>query len=99
LSAVLLVYTTSGVRPRAATISEVVMRASPGPWVALATPTLPVASPQPSAIVTAQPSSRTSTIFKPGCFAISDHHVICPSPSRPNRVSVPSLMKAFAIAS
>jgi hypothetical protein len=76
LSGVLLVYTTTGVCDRVATMSAVVMRASPGPWVELQTPTFPVAIAQPSAMVSAAPSSRASTIFKPGCFAISAHQVI-----------------------
>ena len=69
---------------RVAVMSEVNMRVSPGPCVPLATPTLPVVIAQPSAMVSAAPSSRASTILTCGYLAIDDHHPTCPSPSSPN---------------
>src|SRR5262245_51447944 len=90
---------TIGVRDRVAVISEVYVRASPGPCVVLHIPGLPVARDHPSAIDSAAPSSRTSIMLISGYLDIADHQVTWPPPRRPKIVDVPSLTKAFAIAS
>ncbi len=90
---------TTGIWQRVTLTSEVVMRVMPGPWVTLQTPILPVARAQPSAMVSAAPSSRASTFSMPGTFDITAAQFMLPSPRRPKMVVVPSLTKALAMAS
>ena len=98
-SSVALVQITTGMLQRVTLTREVIMRVMPGPCVTLQMPTLPVARAQPSAMVSAAPSSRTSTFCTSGYFDIAADHSMLPSPSRPKMVVVPSLMKALAMAS